>query len=544
MLVRHRCWLLSLGLLACVAAGSQQARAASSLRGTAVDAVRGVPLRNAQVLIASLDGKTEKETVTSAGGAFSFDGLPAGRYFVLVNHYSSAGAGSETLLRSRVIVSLEPDRAVEGLKLSPPPSYTIAGTVRDQEDDWPLADATVEALSAHYAGGARTYAVRGQAATDDLGQFRIRNLAPGSYYLRISRAPLPAVPLVAESKRTVRPRRVFEMVYYPGARTPAQASPVRVAPGTAVAQVDVRIRQVEPATINGQVCPVPGIDPQTVRVGLYPPDGSTQEVGALAKFPVNAQGDFRIEDLPPGTHLLCASSGEHPPAVADCATTDVDEKAQASVKLCPRPAGSVSGRVRLAGRRSGQMPLDGLEVYLNPQEGGPMAFSSGGGIAPQPDGRFTVTGLVAGRYQVATTPLSAPWYVESVMAEGVDVTAGSLQVSPDSAVQIEVVLADGGGVVEGALKGDAVPAGAQVVLIPEPALRRNPLRFYTAEASDDGRFRLEGVAPGSYTAVAVDGLGSQKYLDPEWIARYGFGGPMVTVQDGQRVPLDLTMATR
>src|SRR5688500_4248505 len=123
MSLRHMPYLLlGLGTLLCMDARAANG-AGAGLRGTAVDAVRGVPLRNAQVLIASLDGKTEREIMTGASGNFVFEGLPAGRYFVLVNHYSNASAGSDAMLRARVIVSLDAGRIVEGLRLSPPPSY-------------------------------------------------------------------------------------------------------------------------------------------------------------------------------------------------------------------------------------------------------------------------------------------------------------------------------------------------------------------------------------------------------------------------------------
>lgn len=534
MLLRNiRCLLLAT-LAYCEAAE------ASGLKGTALDAARGVPLRNAQVLIASLDGKTEKETMTSASGTFTFEGLPAGRYFVLVNHYSNASAGSESVLRSRVIVSLDDNRTLEGVQLSPPPSHIIAGAVHNAEDDWPLSDAVVEALSAQYTGGVKMFAVRGQAVTDDLGRFRIRNLAPGSYYLRISRAPLAGVAMTASSKHAVRPRRVFEVAYYPGVTSAGQASPIHVMPGSPVAEVNVRLREVEPGSVRGQVCAAPGLPPASVQVGLYQPDAPSQDVGALAKFPANAAGEFMIEDLPPGTHLLCGSSAERPPKLADCAVIDTRESAQSVVKLCPRPAGGVTGRIRLASREATNTP-EGLEVHLYPQDSAPMAFGSGGSYPLLAGGRFTAGGLVPGRYQLSLSRLPTPWYVESVLAGGSDVTAGSIQVSPGSAIPVEVVIAAGGGIVEGELKGNAIPAAAQVVLIPAAALRGNPLRFYAAEAGDDGRFRIEGVAPGSYTAVAVPALGQGEYLDPAWIARHEAAGAVAAVTAGQSTRADIAL---
>ncbi len=520
---------------------SSQETTQASIRGIAFDAVRGVPLPNAQVTLTSAANKEEIEIRSGGGGEFSFDHLPAGSYAVSVSHYTAAAADPESQLRSRLIVSLDGQRSIEGLKVSPPASFTIAGTVRNFEDNWPLSDALVEALSVHYVGGARTYMVRSQAVTDDLGQFRIRGLSSGAYYVRVSRPPA-ATTTSNEKGKPHGPRQVFETVFFPGAKTITEAQPLRVNRAAAAIEIDLRMRQVDAAVVNGHLCAAPDTDPQNMRLGLYQSDGPPQGVGATAVLHIDPRGDFLMPDMTPGSHLLCGSMNELPPLQAACTRLDIAEGAHDRMELCLRPPGNVIGQVRLVSAKGARLPVDQFRIFLSPQEPGPIAFGSGGAYPLSGDGRFSAPSLLPGRYRVGFDRLPGPWFLERVTSAGIDAGPEGVNLAAQTTAPVEIFLSDRGGTVEGEIQGEAVPAATQIVLIPETAHRKNPQRFFSAGVGQTKAYKVDGIAPGSYIAVAVDGLSSQEFLDPEWIARYESQGTPVVIQENGKIRADLKLA--
>lgn len=511
----------------------------NSIRGISFDAVRGVPLQNAQVTLTSFGRKEEVTVRSGGGGEFSFENLPAGSYIISVSHYSSSAADPESQLRSRLVVSLDGQHSIEGLKVSPPASYTIAGTVQNYEDNWPLSDAIVEAFSVHYVGGAKTYVARGQAVSDDLGRFRIRGLSSGTHYIRAWRPPASAT--VSGDGKAHNSRQVFETIYYPNARSIAEAQAIRVDRNAPSIEIDVRLRQIDAATVMGHVCTATEVDSRNIRLGLYQ-SGPPLGVGTSAVIGVEPRGDFLLSDLAPGSHLLCGSTNELPPLQLACARLDVAEGAKDRTELCLRQPGNVTGQVRLAATKDTHLPMDQFRIVLSPQDIGPIAFGSGGAYQLNSDGHFNAPTLMPGRYRISFDRLPGPWFAERITSANVDATIEGFQVAAQSTSQLEIVLSDRGGAVEGEILGDAIPITTQIVLVPEPAHRKNLQRYFSVGLERGRNYKIEGVPPGSYLAIAVDDLSSQEFLDSEWITRYESSGTSIVVQERERFRINLKLA--
>jgi hypothetical protein len=143
-------------------------------------------------------------------------------------------------------------------------------------------------------------------------------------------------------------------------------------------------------------------------------------------------------------------------------------------------------------------------------------------------------------------PLRDGYYLKSVRAgdnelliEGIDGGASWLP-----ATTLDILLSAKAARLEGVVrteKGRPVP-GAMVVMIPESAEKRRYLRFCrTASADQDGLFAVSNVEPGEYTAYAWTGVETGIWMDPEFMKEYAGKGENLTIGEGGRENVQLTL---
>ena len=71
---------------------------------------------------------------------------------------------------------------MKSLSIIMTPQGVIAGKVLDQDGD-PVAMVQVQVMRYSYARGRKQLQPTGTASTNDLGEYRVGNLAPGRYYI-------------------------------------------------------------------------------------------------------------------------------------------------------------------------------------------------------------------------------------------------------------------------------------------------------------------------------------------------------------------------
>jgi protocatechuate 3,4-dioxygenase beta subunit len=126
--------------------------------------------------VKSEPGRFEETTAfTDINGAFRFEGLKADKYQQNFRkpHYRSDSQSIE----------IGPSR--EDVQFRMIPLGVIEGTVADGEG-WPLSRVKVEAITISFEGGRRSRATERTATTDDRGAYRLWNLRPGEYYMRVA----------------------------------------------------------------------------------------------------------------------------------------------------------------------------------------------------------------------------------------------------------------------------------------------------------------------------------------------------------------------
>jgi len=382
---------------AACAFGRQPAPSAATLEGMVVDG-SGAPIPDARVRVNS--GQTDPAyAFTDAAGHFQFSDLVPGLYRLdaekpgLTNPHPAAmslRAGNQ-----RTTITLLP--------------YTvIAGRVTDPDGE-PLQGCSVHALQQRGNSG-QTVEIQ-RSMTDDLGEFRIVRLAPGSYFLLADRySPL--------DRGAPGPRPTW----YPSAANAASASAIELAGGQQM-RADIRLLRPSGVRVAGRaVAPASGGANAITRVALVPHTATWEPAGQTARV---INGSFEFRDVPPGRYTLLASTiqpgeGRWNTAYGAAQEIAIGNQDAVSLEVALRPLRGLSGHVSFV---EGCTPrrVSILATGYN------VLNDSRASVVTNDDGSFILDGLAPGRVSLsmqsaAGDPSPGP-VVQFVRAGGRDIPA-------------------------------------------------------------------------------------------------------------------------
>ena len=474
-----------------------------SIGGIVVQHGTGVP--HARVSISPLAGqRTEVSAYSGKEGQFSFSGLAAGKYSLtaefrgrrqmLQEHegFSTAIVAGPGLDSGHIVFALD---GVSALR----------GTVRDEAGD-PVGNAQFSLFQrALVMGRSQIKLVSTGVTTDATGEFRFRNLKPGTYFLAAQGRPWFAQ-YQPRSSNENQLDAAYPLTYYADSTNPAEATPIPLTEGAA-ADVHLTLRAT-PALhikIEGEADAVP----QIFHYGL-----GGIEIPVFGTVFYGSQDIRELSGLTPGIYsvrLQKLSSGrlQQMGKAAIALNSDTTISADELPKLAD-PV--ISGTVALADGA----PTPGVAVWLKSVAiDGAFALSD-----VEPSGAFHVDpnalgSRPPGRYELQ---LSNGLYLKSVSVKGADYSRGELEVGEGAQIQLAITAGkaeDFSGVVT---KEGQPFGGAMVLLVPRDfshgaAIPRD-------QSDSDGTFQMTSVAPGSYTLLAIEEPGELAYHDPAAIAAY------------------------
>lgn len=465
---------------------------------------------------------------TDSQGRFAFSSLTSGRYSLRVQQAGYAPVRT-------ALVNLAAAEHVADVILRAGRHGSIAGTVRDDAGD-AIVGISVRTFNRRSLGVRPVLFPRGNAVTDDRGQFRIGDLPAGDYLVcACGKASLPfdknlpetmasfTVPAADVARRLHDTALTFAPTFHPGNTRIADALPITVSHGDSRQGVNITMLAVTPRRVSGRIAggePNPG---SAHKLLLFQEDEDPAAIGISEITPVSLtpQGEFEFVGVTPGRYTLEAYPASGKGQWASVALT-VSDRDVTDVLVTLTDGATLTGRLEFAGSalRPDGDTLEKARVGLSPVDLTPAAMIRAGtsgsiGYSGTIDrnGSFTIRDVPPGRYLFGASGLGAAWQTVESVSTGDGRQLGSLvrvDLSGTSAVVVtmsDVALATLEGTIT--LERYESPNDTRVLLFPaDRALWTTPFaapnRFVSTGASNTPAFTFRAVPPGDYHAIVVD----------------------------------------
>lgn len=508
------------------------------VEGAVVSAEDSLGLRNAYVILVAENDREAKaqRARTDAEGHFTLQQIPAGRYHFYAGHNGFVDKAYGDASEEGVILALSPGQHVKGVLFRLLRQGVITGKVVDEEGE-PLARATVTAAKKiRYHGRTRFFGGSEEAESNDLGEYRIFGLRPGSYYVTVSPRSFRYASN-DDGSGDVNGR--YLTVFFPGTTDASQAEPLQVHAGEEV-HADVTMVRVRGVDIRGQVkVALPGAAKADRAVMLIP---LTRVEGLYAPLTANPSGPdstFEFHNVPPGAydlsvHLFYDGKPHGAEQRLEVGTTNIS-----GIVLIVGGGISIPGRVRIEGGISSN--LERLTVALLPDSEDELISGNG---EVKPNGKFNIEDVQPGRYTLHVWGLPKNMYVKSVHFGSQDVTRSGFTIAAEKgAAPFEILLNNGPAEVTGVVAdAEGKPAqGSTVALVPDPPGSGRDERYATSRTDQYGRFTLKGVVPGKYNAYAWDVIEVDAYQDPDFLKKFDGRSTKIELQERDSKTLNLPL---
>jgi protocatechuate 3,4-dioxygenase beta subunit len=599
------------------APGAPLAVGKGSISGTVVVAGTGQPARRARVgLSGGADVGGGRSTTTDDMGRFAFGALPEGRYNLSASKpgHISGSYGQRSPGRPGTPIQLADGQKLE-LQLQITRGGVITGTVLDEHAE-AVPGTPVRALRYVMQSGQRTLQSAGSGQTDDRGVYRIYGLQPGEYIVYAAprnttqgvqaarQAELQqlieqsaAVARLEAAQAQALQQRIAQLranvpapdspdsndatsgyapVYYPGTTAPSSAAPVTLAPGEEKGSIDFQYQVVPIASVEGYVTSTASQPVSNIQVSLVNTAFAVPGISPGSARP-DAQGAFRIPNVPPGQYSLIAratiggpggreggpagrgampggrgemlagrgraGAASGPDLVRLWATADVtvDGRNVSNVVLTLQPGMSVSGRIVFEGAAQQPADLTRLRVNLAPAvtPGAPAEVAIAAAGRVDAEGRFSIASVVPGRYRLNASGAGSGWFLGSSTVDGQESLDFPLEVKPNQAINGAVVtFVDRQSELAGTIVNERAQPVPDYTLIVYPADQRywtpQSRRIQSARPATDGRFSFRNLPAGEYRLVPVYDPEPGSWFDPAFLQQLETASVRVSIAEGEK----------
>ncbi|MDO8794604.1 MAG: carboxypeptidase regulatory-like domain-containing protein [Vicinamibacterales bacterium] len=491
--------------------------ATAVVRGRVTSAETREPLHRVRV---TLNGLAQLPAgVTNTRGEFEITEVPAGIYTLSMarSGYLTVLYGQRNPGDSGRTIEIKSGAVVEGIDVAMVRGGVLAGTITD-DTGGEFPGVRVEATEFRYIKGRRLLVQAGIATTNDLGQFRLAGLAPGSYVLRASTNDT-----WESDDGTI--GYAYAITFYPGVTASTDAETLTLRAGQELMPLNFSLRPGRAARISGsfQNAAGEGQTSQTISLslitrGIGGAPFSSQAAGSARS---DHNGGFEFRNLASGEYML-SSGGDAERASVTVVVGDGDDR---SVILRPNKPTVVSGTIVPDGDVA--LPLSPGRIAIDAVSTDPdsvfRGFTDPGPAAVNRDWSFRFANL-SGQYIFRAGGLPGDWMLTRVVVGDRDVTDLPLVIPPGSPAitGLRVAVSDKGARVNGQVRNaDGAPNANSVVVIFSADRSRwaFPSRFVrTVRPDGDGRFSIGGLVPGAYRAVAREFVINGQSEDPAFLA--------------------------
>jgi len=429
--------------------GAQQVQTGkASIEGSVVDAITHEPVKKAIVITNAGAGLS---AVTDASGHFAFRQLPAGKYNIEANSEKYPLSQFSFEAWPFLFISLAADEQKQDITLLLTPGASVRGRIVD-DDGNPMPGCNVTAMQLRDMGMGRTQQPSGSSQSDEKGEYRISNLPGGKYYVQarcFKTIPLPHAFVRRDAIMDV-PKLSYAPLFYSGAAEPMSAAKVQATPGADISGIDFKMVPARGITIRGHAGPASaGI----IQLSLVPKDPLTRQFQTQG-LRVNAStGEFRIQNVLPGSYDLVASTAEGGQSYFAKASVEVGDAPLDPIELTLAPAPTVSGTILIEGDTN--LPMTNGDLAMNPIDGRPM-MQRPPQAKVQSDGTFIINSVTPGRWRISL--IGVQGYIKSVQQGGQEATPWDLEIGSSSS-QLKILVGAKFAKVEATLAASSVGAG-------------------------------------------------------------------------------------
>ena len=440
-----------------------------------------------------------KATTTKAGkyvltnvGAGTYDVSPSAPTLVVPNEGQSGQSGKS--------VMIETGERVKGIDFDLVSRGSISGQVRDVSGE-PVKGQRVELILRGEDNYSRPFysSESGDFTTNDKGVYRISDVPPGRYIVKVGTAYG-----LTTYGRSEKSRVNYPETFHPNSDEASKATIVEVTSGRETADVDITVGSpLKIYEIVGQLivvetgAPVPNVGLEIITTSANG-KGSSHLGGA---FRSNANGEFRIPNAMPGHYVVAPETDRVTNTYGDPISFDIKDEDVTGLKIPMHSASTLTGIATIEGIVDPAIAdvLPKLMIIANTSSDNLMNSTVTSSI--NADGGFRITGIRPGKVRLSSFMLpgwSAALRILRIerngmeLRDGVDVRAG------EDINALRLVLGTGSSVLRGEVKIEGGPLeGVNLYVMYRPT-NGDPQTFYRAELDARRHFVIQGLSPGDY----------------------------------------------
>lgn len=550
------------------------------------------PARKTRVSLSGAELRGGRSAITDDSGRYMFTALPAGRYNLSASRpgFLSATYGQRQPGRPGTQIQLADGQKFRA-DLQIPKGSVITGTVLDEHGE-PAPQTSVRVMRVVTTNGERTLQGGNSATTDDRGVYRIFGLMPGEYVvcatprntvvpdfqrmeIELRSLQEAATQVPAEQAQQLRERITaiqgsmpppgdetpsgYAPICYPSAVAATGASAVPLGIAEERTAIDLQLQLAPLANVEGTVLNSTGAPLTQMNVTLSSNTMQGPSMLSMNARP-DAEGRFRISNVPPGQYRITARSTIAPPRTPQApaavggrgrgtapaprpqpitvwasADISVDGRNVSNVVLSLQHGVTVSGQLAFEGTATPPADLTRMRVNVMPVGSNPFGGAGTGQVDAA--GRFSVQGVPPGRYRL-TASGAAGFTPESAMINGQDALDFPFEVKGSQAIGgVTITLTDRRTELTGTVVDDKNQPAVDYTIVVFPADSRYwgsaTRRIQTTRPGTDGKFTFRNLPPGEYRIATPVDIEPGSATNPEVLQQLEGASMRVTLQAGE-----------